>query len=129
VNLKLLLPSQVFAQYSDVTRIVAETPHGSFGILPHRLDCVAALAPGILEYATASGTAYFAIAEGVLIKNGVDVLVSVRRAIGGGDLAELNAEVKRQFLAQDSITQEIRSSLNKFESSLVGRLAEFLHER
>jgi F-type H+-transporting ATPase subunit epsilon len=29
---------------------VAETPHGSFGILPRRLDCVAVLAAGILTF-------------------------------------------------------------------------------
>ena len=37
---------QVFAERSGVSRIVAETRQGSFGLLPHRLDCVAALVPG-----------------------------------------------------------------------------------
>jgi hypothetical protein len=49
MNLKILLPFQVFADKADVSRIVAETRDGSFGLLPHRLDCVAALAPGILH--------------------------------------------------------------------------------
>ena len=47
MNLKVLLPFQVFAEKTGVLRIVAETREGSFGLLPHRLDCVAALAPGI----------------------------------------------------------------------------------
>ena len=46
MHLKVLLPFQVFAEESGVSRIVAETREGSFGLLPHRLDCVAALAPG-----------------------------------------------------------------------------------
>ena len=50
MNLKVLLPFQVFAEKTGVTRIIAETREGSFGLLPHRLDCVAALAPGILIY-------------------------------------------------------------------------------
>jgi F-type H+-transporting ATPase subunit epsilon len=67
-----------------VSRIVAETRDGSFGLLPHRLDCVAALAPGILTYETnGDGTVYLAVDEGVLVKAGADVLVSVRHAIGG----------------------------------------------
>ena len=53
MNLKVLLPFQVFAEKTDVSRIVAETHDGSFGLLPHRLDCVAALMPGILIYETA----------------------------------------------------------------------------
>jgi F-type H+-transporting ATPase subunit epsilon len=63
---------------------------GSFGLLPHRLDCVAALAPGILIYETeAEGEVYVAVDEGVLVKTGPDVLVSVRRAIRGTDLGQL----------------------------------------
>ena len=48
MHLKVLLPFQIFADKTDVSRIVAETREGSFGLLPHRLDCVAALVPGIL---------------------------------------------------------------------------------
>ncbi len=49
MHLKVLLPFQVFAENTGVSRIVAETREGSFGLLPHRLDCVAALVPGILS--------------------------------------------------------------------------------
>ena len=48
MNLKILLPHQVFADLKGIKRIVAETFQGSFGIFPRRLDCAAALAPGIL---------------------------------------------------------------------------------
>ena len=66
MNLKVLLPSQVFAEKTSVTRIVAETHEGSFGLLPHRLDCVAALTPGILVYETeADGEIFVAVDEGV----------------------------------------------------------------
>ena len=81
MNLKILLPFQIFAEKTGVSRIVAETREGSFGLLPHRLDCVAALAPGILIYETeAEGEVFVAVDEGVLVKTGPDVLVSVRRA-------------------------------------------------
>ena len=71
MTLKILLPSEIFVNKTDVVRIVAETPDGSFGLLPHRLDCVAALAPGILTYETKEdGTVYLAVDEGVLVKTG-----------------------------------------------------------
>ena len=71
MNLKVLLPFGVFAEKTGVSRIVAETREGSFGLLPHRLDCVAALAPGILIYETeADGEVYVAVDEGVLVKTG-----------------------------------------------------------
>jgi len=69
-----------------VSRVVAETRAGSFGLLPRRLDCVAALTPGILVFETgAEGESYVAVDEGVLIKTGPNVIVSVRRAIAGSD--------------------------------------------
>jgi alternate F1F0 ATPase F1 subunit epsilon/predicted F0F1-ATPase subunit len=81
-----------------VSRIVAETREGSFGLLPHRLDCVAALVPGILNYETeADGEVFVAVDEGVLVKTGADVLVSVRRAMGGTDLGRLRDAVERNF--------------------------------
>ncbi|MHB8970682.1 MAG: F0F1 ATP synthase subunit A [Pirellulaceae bacterium] len=43
MNLKVLVPFRIFAERTGVARIVAETREGSFGLLPHRLDCVAAL--------------------------------------------------------------------------------------
>jgi len=69
MNLKILLPFQVFADLIGVARIVVDTREGSLGLWPRRLDCVAALAPGILIYETPSaGEAYVAVDEGVLVK-------------------------------------------------------------
>ena len=62
MKLKVLLPYQVYAEIDGVSRIVVETPQGSFGLLPRRLDCVAALEPGILTYETkAGGEVYIAV--------------------------------------------------------------------
>jgi len=129
MTLNVLLPFQVFAEKTGVTRIVAETREGSFGILPRRLDCVAALAPGILIYENEiEGEVYLAVDEGVLIKTGLDVLVSVRNAIAGTDLAKLRDSVEREFMNLDEREQSVRSALAKMESGFIRRLAEFHHE-
>jgi len=129
MNLKVLLPFGIFAEKTGVSRIVAETREGAFGLLPHRLDCVAALAPGILIYENeAEGEVYVAVDEGVLIKTGPDVLVSVRNAIAGTDLRQLREAVEREFLILDEREQRVRSVLAKMESGFIGRLAEFHHE-
>ncbi|CAN5769293.1 F0F1 ATP synthase subunit epsilon [soil metagenome] len=129
MNLKILLPFQIFADKSGVSRIVAETSGGSFGLLPHRRDCVAALAPGIFTYETeADGEVFVAIDEGVLIKAGLEVLVSVRRAIGGMDLDKLHAAVEQEFLALNDQEQQVRSVMAKLESGFLHRFARFQHE-
>ena len=129
MKLKVLLPFRVFAEKEGVKRIVAESREGSFGLLPRRLDCVASLAPGILVFETeAEGEVFLAIDEGVLVKSGADVLVSVRNAIGGTDLGKLHEAVEREFLNLDEQEKSVRSVLAKLESGFVRRFAAFHHE-
>jgi F-type H+-transporting ATPase subunit epsilon len=129
MNLKVLLPFGIFAEKAGVSRIVAETRDGSFGLLPHRLDCVAPLTPGILIYETEEeGEVYVAVDEGVLVKTGPDVLVSVRRAMGGTDLGQLHEAVAQEFLKLDEHEQGVRSVMAKLETGLLRRLASLHSE-
>ena len=127
ITLKVLLPFQVFAEKTDVTRVVAETRAGSFGLLPHRLDCAAALVPGILTFETvAEGEVYLAVDEGILVKAGREVLVSVR-AIAGTDLSNLREAVEQQFMNLDEQEQKVRLALAKLESGFIRQFAAFQH--
>jgi F-type H+-transporting ATPase subunit epsilon len=126
MNLKILLPFRVFADLKGIKRIVAETPLGSFGLLPHRLDCVAALAPGILIYETdADGEKYVAIDEGILVKAEADVFVSVRNAIEGNEMGNLHKAVQQEFLKIDENEKKLRSVLARIELSFIRKLEEF----
>jgi len=130
MHLRILLPSEVFADKPDVVRITANTSAGSLGLLEHRLDCVAALVPGIMIYETKQdGVVYLALDEGVIVKTGADVLVSVRQAIGGEDLGKLREAVKSTFLALDKEERSVRDAVTKMEAGFIGRFAEFEHER
>src|SRR5580698_7429819 len=98
MRLKILLPFKVFVTCDAVSRIVAPTRAGSFGLLPQRLDCVAALVPGILCYTTSdSNEVNLAIDEGVMVKTAGEVLVCVRRAVGGAELGALRRAVEQEF--------------------------------
>jgi F-type H+-transporting ATPase subunit epsilon len=125
MRLKILLPFQIFAEVEEVLRLVVHTPDGALGILPHRLDCVTALTPGVLFYETAaSGEIYIAVDEGVLVKCGPEVLVSVARAIAGDDLAQLRGAVEREFQTQYEDERSARAILAKLEAGFVSRIAE-----
>ena len=129
MNLKVLLPFKIFAEKAGVLRIVAGTRSGSFGLLPHRLDCVAALAPGILVFETAAeGEVCMAVDEGVLVKTGADVLVSVRNAIAGTDLEKLREAVEKEFVNLDEKEKSVRSVMAKLEGGFIRRFAAFRHE-
>jgi F-type H+-transporting ATPase subunit epsilon len=129
MNLKILLPFQIFAEKTGVSRIVVQTQEGSYGLLTHRLDCVAVLVPGVLIYETdADGEVFLAVDQGVLVKTGTDVLVSVRRALHGADLAQLRETVDREFLTLDAQEKSVRSVLAKMEGDLVRRMASFQND-
>lgn len=129
MNLKILLPFKVFIEKPEVVRIVAMTHEGAFGILPHRLDCVASLSAGILVFESeGEDEIYIAVDEGVLVKTGFDVLISVRNAIGGMELSKLRAAVEEEFMNLDEQEQKVRSVLAKMESGFIRRLVAFHHE-
>ncbi len=129
MTLKILLPFQVLLDRSDVLRVVAETQLGSFGLLPHRLDCVAAITPGILVYETEeAGESFVAVDEGAVVKTGMDVLVSVRNAIEGADLSELREAVQKEFLTLNEQEQNVHAVLARMESDFVRRIAQLQHE-
>ena len=130
MNLKILLPHKIFAEQKNIIRIVAVTHQGSFGILPHRLDCVASLTAGLLVYESeGSDEIYVAIDEGVLVKTGGNVLISVRNAIGGLGLNALHQAVEKEFMHLDEQEQQLRSVLIKMESNFMQCLTEFYHDR
>jgi F-type H+-transporting ATPase subunit epsilon len=129
MTLRILLPFQVFADKASVSRVVAETSDGSFGLLPHRLDCVATLIPGILTYQTESeGEVYVAVDDGALVKSGVDVVVSVRRALAGTDLGQLRDLVEKEFTTLDAREKSVRSVMAKLEAGFLHRFAGLRHE-
>lgn len=129
MHLKILLPFQIFTDKFGVLRVVSETRAGCFGILPNRLDCVAALEPGILVYETESdGEVLLAVDEGVLIKTGPDVLISVRQALGGADLGQLRDTVEQEFLILDEQEQNMRSVMAKLEAGFLRRFVSFQHD-
>ncbi|HZK97191.1 MAG TPA: F0F1 ATP synthase subunit epsilon [Prolixibacteraceae bacterium] len=129
MDLKILLPYRVFADIKNVSRIVAETTEGSYGLLPQRLDCVAALVPGIFSYETNAGAVkYLAVDDGIMVKTGAQVLVSVRNAFGGTDLGKLHESVENEYKKLDDSERDIRATMAKMESGLIYSLEKFQKE-
>jgi F-type H+-transporting ATPase subunit epsilon len=81
-----------------------------------------------LTYETdADGEVFVAVDEGVIVKAGPDVLVSVRRAMAGADLGQLRDAVEREFLTLDEQEKSVRSVVAKMEGDLIRRMAT-LHD-
>ena len=99
---------------------MVDTNNGCYGFLPHRLDCVAIVVPCVLTYETKSKAVhYIALDEGLLIKTGDSLLVSVRNAVGGTDLGKLRSTIDDEFRKLDQNERRVRSAVAKLESEFI----------
>ncbi len=129
MSLQVSLPHRILATHADVVLIVAETATGVFGLLPRRLDVVMVLVPGILTIETASlGERYVAVDHGTLVKVGREVLVAVRRAREGTDLAALRDAVNAEYLAKRPEDHDLRAVMHKLETGFLKRFADLQHD-
>ncbi|MBF2016681.1 MAG: F0F1 ATP synthase subunit epsilon [Rivularia sp. T60_A2020_040] len=119
MKLKVLLPTEVLIDEA-ASKITAEAENGSFCLLPNHVDFVAGLVPGLLFFESEQGEELFlAVDEGILVKCGSEVLVSVRNAVRGTDLETLKNTVEQEFLFLDEREQMTRSALAKLEASFI----------
>lgn len=125
MHLKVILPHQVFLDQNGVQRIIISASQGSMGILPHRLDCIVPLVPGILVYETDVGQEeYLALDMGIMVKMGFEIVTAVRRAVKGDDLHELRARIDMEFRKQDEQEKQVRVALTRMQNELVRRFVE-----
>ncbi len=109
----------------EASKVVAESPAGSFGLLPKHVDMATALVPGILAYYTTSGAERFlAVNGGILVKQGDQVMVTTHMAIKG-ELGALNQAVDRFINDVDEKERKSRSAVAKLEAVFIRRFMEF----
>ena len=89
-----------------------------------------ALTPGILIYERdADGEDHVAVDQGVIVKTGLNVLVSVRRAFLGKDLGQLRQSVEHEFLIWMKLNREFAQSwpsskVDFFDASRASNMSE-----
>ena len=124
MRLKILLPTHVLID-EEVIKIKAEAEDGMFCLLPRHIDFLSALVPSILSFEPSEGEERFlAIDEGILLKQGSEVLVSTQHAIEGTNLGELHTMIHDQFLEFNELEKKARSAAVRLETDLVRRFME-----
>lgn len=121
MNLQILLPTNVLVD-EPAAKIVAEAENGSFCLLPRHVDYVTSLAPGILAFTNADAEErYVGVAEGVLVKSGRNVRVSVEYGVLGESLGQLRAKVRAHFEQVDEKERQAVSAVARLEADFVRR--------
>ena len=118
MQLEIVTPLQI-SLHMPVRRIVAEGPDGSFGMLPHHIDFVSQVVPGILVYEDMQGQEHYAaVNSGTLVKCDDLVRIATRSAILGENLDTLETRMKQEFRQQDEAEREARSALARLEAQI-----------
>ena len=110
---------------APVLKVTAEGAQGVFAVLPRHIDMVTTLTPGLLLYVTTDGQEHFlGLDEGILVKCGGDVRVSVLGAFESNDLATLRDEVTQKFLSLDDNERAARTALARLEVGAIRGIME-----
>lgn len=132
MRLKVLLPTEILVD-TPAAKVIAEGMEGHFCLLPRHADYVALIVPGILLYQLAADGAegeerYLGVDEGVLVKRGEEVSVSLRDAVAGRDLAVLRETVEQRFQRLDEQERQLRGAVARLEAGILRRFIQ-LEER
>lgn len=130
MRLVVALPHRIEMD-GHVVKVSGEGTHGTFTMLPHHLDHVVLLVPGILTYVSEPDSAerYVAIDGGVLTKVGDQVRVATVAAVQGDRLEDLERTVVRAFRRLDERERNTRAAMARIESRVVHEMFEFEEER
>jgi F-type H+-transporting ATPase subunit epsilon len=124
MHLQVMRPTEILIDQA-VAKITAEGESGSFGLLPQHGDLVVALVPGILAFELETGEeVWLAIDDGILVKQGNCVRVSVRNAVRGEHLETLQQAIQQQFHQLDEREHQARRTLARLETSFVRELID-----
>ncbi|NBC64200.1 MAG: F0F1 ATP synthase subunit epsilon [Bacteroidetes bacterium] len=118
MHLKIIKPEKIILD-QEVDKVIAEGLDGAFCLKPRHIDFVSALKPGILVYESDVKEYYMAIDEGILVKCGQDVMVSVLNAIAATKLAELDKTVRDVFYKSEELNKATEFAMKSMEAELL----------
>lgn len=121
--LTVLNPGETILK-EEVDKINAEDLDGSFGVLPKHIDFATALVPGILVYWRKDREYYLAVDEGIMVKTGDTVRVSVRSGYRGESLGSMREMVETEFQELENQERRARSVLASLEAEFARKFLD-----
>lgn len=122
MKIRLILPYRTILN-KKVEKITAPGSNGDFQILPKHIDGTWTLRAGILTITTDKDL-YYAINQGVVVKEGDTVYISTFQAIAGESLKELSKTVEDSLNILDERERKAREVLVRLETDTIKRFIE-----
>lgn len=127
LQLKVMEPERILVRKA-VDKVIAEGVNGSFCIKPKHIDFVSALKSGILQYQSEEQEHYIAVDEGILVKCGDLVMVSVLNGVEGMDLSKLEQAVRKQSHRSEAMNKATDIAMKGMEADLLLNFMEMDRE-
>ena len=128
MSLTVAVPERLLLE-TEIAKLTADGPDGSFCLLPNHVDYATPLAVGIASYVDADGGERFiAVDRGILVKRDYAVRMSVRRAVVGGDLATLEETVRTTYRMQTREEADARRASAQLQANFVRRFLDLEDE-
>lgn len=128
MRLDIMTPEKKLVQ-KTVDKIVAEARNGVFCLKPRHIDFLAELVPGILVYWIGEDEFLWAVDRGILVKQSDRVMVSVRHAMQGEQLEELQSIVNQRLRKLSQKERETQIALEHLQADFVKRFVELQKQR
>lgn len=126
MRLKIILPYKTILD-KTVHKVTAPGAEGDFQILPNHIDGTWSLKPGVLVIAMEPEYEvdwYYAISQGVLVKEGSTIFLSCFQAIKGDSLESLTDTVKQDLEVLNKREKKAREVLLRLETDTIKRFME-----
>lgn len=123
MQVKVIMPNRVFFD-GKAEKISAPGTSGAFQILPNHTDVIWSLDSGILIIESDGREYYFAIDDGMLVKEGREVAIASFNIIQGDSLEVLSDKVLQDIREMNESEREAREALAKLEVETVRRFGE-----
>lgn len=123
MHLEIMTPEKKVVTES-AEKIIAEAQNGSFCLKPRHIDFVTELVPSILMYWVMGEEFLLALDGGILVKQANQVKVSVRHAVIGDQLHELEIVVNKEFQKIDQKERDTQMALDHLQADFIKRFIE-----
>ena len=119
MELTVLTPLGVVLQ-TKVSKVNMETLNGYRTLLPKHVDFISALGPNIMFYCDeANNEKYVACHNGIVVKKGKKVIVSVQNALLGDKLDELEMTLSEVYKQNEEQRKELNTAMARLELGII----------
>jgi F-type H+-transporting ATPase subunit epsilon len=115
--MRVFSPTETLLE-KEVEKVTFQALDGAHTFLPKHADYFSILTPDVVVYESGGQKSYIACNQGVILKQGEAVFLSVRSALFNNDLKSLVQQMRVEFKKQEEERKETNAVMARLEAGL-----------